>query len=355
MKVFAILHEPASYTIDRNKAVYDPVGIQYAYMHHGSFAAADGNEVDFDYLPTAIFPLVSRLFTILRENDAVIMNGYTNRVFIVLFILNFFFGRAIGIDSDTQLSIPASPVKRMVKRLYLSAIFKNRNVFGLAGGTGSHKELFYHYGMPERHIFLMPMMVDNRKFYRGTRKRHDVFTFLYVGRLVECKNIDVLLTAFVGEFSKDKHTQLVIVGDGELLVYYQKHYKQYDNICFVGKRYGDDLVTCYHEADVLVLPSSYEPWGLVVNEAMSAGLPVIVSDRVGAAHDLVETRETGLIFHYSDAEALAEQLKLLAEDEVMRQRMSDNACHFMRDHWNYDLYKKCLVDFLEYVRAKRHC
>jgi len=353
MKIFAILHEPASYTIDRNRAVYDVMGVRYAYMHSGSFAA-DGNRNEMELLPVSFFALVRRLETIMRENDIVIMNGYTNRVFILLFILNIFYGRAIGIDSDTPLEIPGNPIKRLVKSVYLHVVFGNRHIYGLAGGNGSHKNLFRHYGMPEKRVFLMPMMVDNEKYYNTEKSQRDGFTFLYVGRVVECKNLQVLFDAFVKQFAGNGNVRLTVVGDGELLPIYKQKYSDNTNICFAGKCHGDALIAQYHSADVLVLPSSYEPWGLVVNEAMSSGLPVIVSDRVGAAFDLVEGHNTGVIFHSNDAEELAGKMRILHENDDLRQQMAENAYRRMHDYWNYELYTKCLKDFIEHATFKNH-
>ena len=120
----------------------------------------------------------------------------------------------------------------------------------------------------------------------------------------------------------------------------------------MGKRFGKDLASAYHSSHVLVLPSSFEPWGLVVNEAMAAGLPVIVSDQVGAAHDLVEGHETGFIFHFDDVDELAQRMKTLKEDEALYRRYADNAYHRMHDEWNYDFFTKCLKSFIDYVAQK---
>jgi len=349
MKIFAILHEPASYTIDRNRAVYDVMGVRYAYMHSGSFAAADGNNSERELMPVSFFALVRRLKTIMRENDIVIMNGYSNRVFILLFILNIFYGRAVGIDSDTPLEIPSNLIKRLVKSVYLRIVFGNKHLYGLAGGNDSHKNLFRHYGLPEKHIFLMPMMVDNEKYYRTEKSQHDCFTFLYVGRVVECKNLQILFDAFVKQFAENDNVRLTIVGDGNLLPIYKQKYGNNTNICFAGKRHGAALIAQYHNADVFILPSSYEPWGLVVNEAMSSGLPVIVSDRVGAAFDLVEGHNTGFVFRHDNVNDLAEKMRMLQENDGLRQKMAENAYRRMHDYWNYELYTRCLKEFIDYV------
>ena len=355
MRVFAILHEPAQYTTDRNHAVYDHMGVRYAYMHGQSEAKSDEGDAEKPLSELSFLSLVAWIWKQLKENDVIIMNGYTNKVFICLFVLNYLFGRTIGIDSDTPLSIPEKRIKRIIKFLFLSTIFRNRHIYGLAGGEYTHKDLFRHYGMKEGHIFLMPMMVNNEKFYVKEKVKHDIFTFLYVGRVVACKNLLVMIDAFIQQFNSNEKVQLRIVGGGELLDTFKQKYAEHQNIVFAGKHFGEDLIRQYHGANVFVLPSSFEPWGLVVNEAMSASLPVIVSNRVGAADDLVKNRDTGFVFQFDNVQDLAETMRILKDDEELYKRMSDNAYRFMHDNWNYGLYSQCLRSFLEHVENNRVC
>jgi glycosyltransferase involved in cell wall biosynthesis len=74
-----------------------------------------------------------------------------------------------------------------------------------------------------------------------------------------------------------------------------------------------------------VLPSEREPWGLVVNEAMNAGKPILASDAVGAARDLVLHGRTGYVYSVGDVAALARNLRLLIEDRDLRRHLGDNA------------------------------
>lgn len=346
-RVFAILQEPASYTVDRNHAVYDRLGIDYCYIDNKSEAQSDERNIHgLSALDDK--ELIKRLGSILSNYDIVIMNGYTGRLFRHLYRLNQRYNKIIGIDSDTQLRVPVNPIKRLAKWIYLNRIFKNMHYYGLAGGTGSHKELFRHYGMAERRICLMPMMVNNAKFVCHNRNYdRQVLRFLYVGRIVDVKNIPVMLKAFAKAFGSRNDVELRIVGKGNMLPELSSEYSSRPNIVFAGAKYCDELLKEYHDASVLVLPSSYEPWGLVVNEALAAGLPVIVSDQVGAAHDLVEGRNTGFIFPYQDVDKLAEYMKLLVEDSTLYKEYSKNAAKLMKEYWNYDLYTKCLKEFIE--------
>ena len=99
------------------------------------------------------------------------------------------------------------------------------------------------------------------------------------------------------------------------------------NITFKGFIANEELSVIYAAHDIFILPSRSEPWGLVVDEAIFHGLPVVVSDRVGCSIDLVEKPSTGVIFNLDNQERF-----IVALDEVEK---------------NYDQYKKCveLVDF----------
>lgn len=347
-RVFAILHEPASYTLDRNHAVYDRMGIRYCYMHSSSLAKSIENREKTEALSSLSFiALAKRLNNILKDNDIIIMNGYTSRIFIVLYLLNFLYHRSIGLDSDTQLNIPNSTVKRFIKRLYLSTIFRNKHIFGLPGGTYTHKELFRHYGMNESRICLMPMVVNNSLFKNESQKKRASFSFLFVGRIVEVKNIELMIRTFIFEFENNSQVILKIVGDGELLNSLVEKYGYHSNIKFIGPKYGESLIDEYHNASAFILPSAYEPWGLVVNEAMSAGLPVIVSDQVGAAWDLVQNRNTGFIFRYNNPNELAEKMRHLVNDRKLYDKYSRSAYDLMHNYWNYEFYTDCLNKFID--------
>jgi glycosyltransferase involved in cell wall biosynthesis len=99
--------------------------------------------------------------------------------------------------------------------------------------------------------------------------------------------------------------ELWIVGDGELLPDVRDAVARNPRIRYLGHRTSDELSDLYGEADVLVLPSLYEVWGIVVNEALMHGLPVVTTTGVGAATDLIEPGVTGLIVRPGDPTELA--------------------------------------------------
>lgn len=113
--------------------------------------------------------------------------------------------------------------------------------------------------------------------------------YLYVGRLIECKNLRFLIERF-----NDNGKPLTIVGKGELEQELKALAKE--NITFRGFIENDKLPEVYKGHDVFILPSKTETWGLVVEEAIYWGLPVVVSDRVGCGNEMVIIPKTGVTF-----------------------------------------------------------
>lgn len=153
------------------------------------------------------------------------------------------------------------------------------------------------------------------------REAHDGFRLLFVGRRVKEKGFDLLLDAWR---SADVDGELLVAGEGPI----PASGPAVKQLGFVAR---EDLPALYASADALVLPSVrtatfLEPWGLVVNEAMQQGTPVIASDAVGAvAGGLVRDGRNGLVFPAGDPEALATRIRVLAMNRELRERLGQAA------------------------------
>ena len=119
----------------------------------------------------------------------------------------------------------------------------------------------------------------------------------------------------------------------------------------MGKVFGNDLVKIYHQAHILVLPSYFEPWGLVINEALAAGMAVICSTAVGAASDLVLHPDSGWVFENKNGRHLEEILLYCIQNRIECKTKALNGQQFLMNYWNYDRYKSSLYNILEYVES----
>jgi glycosyltransferase involved in cell wall biosynthesis len=124
-----------------------------------------------------------------------------------------------------------------------------------------------------------------------------------------------------------------------------------DGIRFLGFQNQTELPRLYELADVFVLPSEWEPWGLVVNEAMNAGKPVIVTDKVGAAVDLIEDGENGFVVPVGDISALAHRIDSVARYPEVARRMGE--CSLRRiSEWNFACDAEGLLAALRAVESR---
>ena len=139
-------------------------------------------------------------------------------------------------------------------------------------------------------------------------------TFLFCGQMIARKGVDLLLTAFNKLITEGVNARLLLVGrEAELprlMALLGPEAKS--RIRYEGFQPPEKLSEYFGQADVFVLPSRHDGWGVVVNQALGAGLPLLCSDAVGAAHDLIEPEVNGLLFPVGDAAALHVALRRLA-------------------------------------------
>ncbi len=205
----------------------------------------------------------------------------------------------------------------------------------------SNRELYLKNGVDPQKIFLSPYFVDNERlrvqFQAALLQRdqwrsywkipQDAYCFIYAGKIEPKKRIIDLLSALEIAARRNKKTHLLVVGNGQ----WMEKSKRFSQDCglsvsFSGFLNQSEITRGYAAGDCLVLPSDYgETWGLVVNEAMVCGRPVIVSDRVGCGPDLIEEGITGSLFPFGNVKILAEKLVEFASNNGRLQRMGQTA------------------------------
>jgi glycosyltransferase involved in cell wall biosynthesis len=227
------------------------------------------------------------------------------------------------------------------RRVWWNEAIKRRIVglchCGLVGGR-PHADYLAQLGMPRERIFLGYDVVDNDYFRRGAdasrgkaaavRQRLGLPEryFLASSRFADMKNLFRLIQAFARyrAAAGSRAWSLVLLGDGTQrpdLERLRDDLALREALLMPGFEQYDELPPYYALAGAFVLASKLEPWGLVVNEAMACGLPVLVSKRCGCALDLVQEGRNGFAFDPFDVEALAGHLLRMSADEYDRTAM----------------------------------
>lgn len=205
--------------------------------------------------------------------------------------------------------------------------------------------------VPEHKIRVLPLGVDLKLFYATnggtTRYKKTPFTILFVGQISVRKGIYYLLKAVKDLNREDVELQLIgtIVPGMESIL---KKYSGYFN--YIGPAPHNKLVDYYNAADILVLPSLSDSFGLVVFEAMACGLPVIVTENCGA-----EIRDgiDGFMVPVRDAEALKEKILVLCENRDLREEMGKNARKYI-NNFTWEKYRQRLIRIFIDIYEQRH-
>jgi glycosyltransferase involved in cell wall biosynthesis len=202
-------------------------------------------------------------------------------------------------------------------------------------------------GASEQVIFTAPNAVDNTFFAtqaENTRAHATEFQeklklpsrfILFVGRLAPEKGVFDLLEAYAKlESILRSEVGLVFAGDGVSREELAQQAKRISPgvVCFPGFAQREDLAGLYALAETLVLPTHSDPWGLVVNEAMACGLPIVVSSVAGCTADLVEDRWNGYVVPPRDSEKLSVAINSLVRQPELRRQMGVRSLERIRNY-----------------------
>lgn len=228
-----------------------------------------------------------------------------------------------------------------VKRSFLVRTIKNliiHQVDGLWLPSADYDEPYRPLVPKSTLLFHGYNSIDNDLFRFKKKKEMNFTTITCVARLVPIKNIDNLLRAWKIIEKKRPDYKLAIIGDGPEFVSLNELTLNLGlkTIVFLGAINNSDIPTYFYNSVAFVLPSLSESWGLVVNEAMAAGLPILISNKINAANTLLEEGANGYGFEPSDIENIAGKiLNFIELDLEEKIKMSNNSLEII-DRMNYE-------------------
>jgi len=279
--------------------------------------------------------------------DVVVVYGY-NSISPLLGILWAGFRKIpllLRSDSNALDEPGKSRLLLALKKPFLRWLTERAAAF-LAIGT-LNRLYWLKYGAAPERILLGRYAVDNDYFqtqaasYGGARQRirdekgwKQPYLVLYVGRLVPCKRVDLVIEAMRRLSAKRSDIALLIVGEGVERKALERRAQALPQVFFLGFQDYGDLPKYYGVADLFVLPSETEPWGLVVNEAIASGLPVIATRKVGAAHDLITEGENGYLVPENDVEAMASAIDQACQSKERLRALGERSQQSVAS-WNY--------------------
>jgi len=335
MKVGYIEHHPTQYRTPLLRALAKEVdltvfysSLQGAQLYHDlEFETAFAWDTDIldGYRWEAVWPLDVLWFWRLRAFDAILVHGINEPINWAAFIGAWLWRKRLFLRGE------------FVRTTWLHRWLFKRVTGILAIGTVA-KNAAFAAGVPASKVWMTPYAIDNHTFARRARKRtwrwiirdrygwpHDIPIVLFVGKLIPRKRPLDLLAACEG-----LQCGVLFVGDGPLRPELETEMHQRDVVAAItGFVNQTAMPRQYAAADVLVVPSTHEPFGLVVNEGMACGLPIIASDGVAASVDLV--RDNGYVYPAGNAAVLRMFLKVLLGAPALRNSMGVRSKEIIRE------------------------
>ncbi|WP_375495477.1 glycosyltransferase family 4 protein [uncultured Nostoc sp.] len=292
--------------------------------------------------------------------DAVIVyTGYTYFSFWIAAVATKLTGKKFLFSTDSSGIEPRNKKrwKTWLKKMLLPLIFQLADIVLVTSTPG--QKTVRSLGITEQHIALTPFVVDNSRWtsqadqvdVKTVRKHWSIpengNVILFCAKLQPWKRPQDVLKAFAK--ANVPNSYLVFAGEGLLREELEAKAETSgikDRVRFIGFVNQSELPSIYRSADLFILPSEYEPFGVVVNEAMLCGCPVIVSDKVGAGYDLVRHGKNGFVYPCGDIDGLAKIFKEILPDHERLQKMGNAATERMQS-WSPKESIEAIVQALE--------
>lgn len=284
-----ITNLPSFYKINLYNEINRHCRVLVVYTNDGAQGRNDDffkGETQFDYIHLKSHR-VGRIWQLIRilsktKYDELILSGWDSLPLWMGAIISPKRKNALVIESS-YLESSTTGIKGFIKRRFVSRISK------VYASGSAQRRVTDALGFKGKTIITKGVGVFNYIKQPAYTPRQEVKNFLYVGRLTKVKNLEYL----IDKFNSHPELTLTIIGFGELEDSLRAMAKP--NTRFLGAIDNKELYRYYQCADVFVLPSLLEPWGLVIEEALNNGTPVMVSDRVGCAEEIINDNN-GVIF-----------------------------------------------------------
>jgi glycosyltransferase involved in cell wall biosynthesis len=276
------------------------------------------------------------------QPDALLVYGWANKSHLKL--MRYFKGKVpVYFRGDSTLLDNTTWFKKKLRWLFLNWVY---SFVDHAFYTGTNNFNYYkNFGLKDGQLSFAPHAVDNERFYAGrsaevTLLRQNLglntsnILILFAGKLEEKKDPLLLLDAFLR--LTDKNVHLLFVGNGHLQELLMAKAKNNTNVHFIDFQNQTQMPVVYQACDLFCLPSKGpgETWGLAVNEAMACGKPVLVSDKVGCAVDLVKPGVNGYILKNGDLDSLYTCLKELTVSQKKMQEYGKQSADIIKG-WSF--------------------
>lgn len=319
------------------------------FENKNSFYVLDNNEGKLKY---------EEALKKFNNKDLFLFYDYTSRKSIYLILKCILFKKKYILNCDGAILKP-----NFFRDILKYFLISNASAYFVSGKIAEN--YFAYYGAKRENIYhhtfstlydedILDNVISMKDKYLIKKKLgiNEKKMVLAVGRFIKLKNYDVLIKAWN---KVDSDCKLIIIGGGEERTKYETLIKQYglNNIELIDYKTKDELSEYYQAADLFVHPTSSDVWGLVINEAMAHGLPLVTTDNCVAGLELIQDNENGYIVPVGDDISLAEKVNTILNDNELCGKMAKNNLEKIREYTienMADVHMKVIKKMLQGVR-----
>lgn len=285
-----------------------------------------------------------------NKYDIYIVGGYSTLIGILSIIYLKLKRKKFVLNADGGFVKNDSKKSYFIKKMLISSAN-----YWLSSGKNC-TEYLIHYGAKKDNVFeypfasidytsneLKPLNDIERKKLKKDKSLKDI-VILSIGSFIDRKGLDILIKSFenIRNRNEELKISLVLIGGGELKDKYISYINdnKIEDITIIDFLDKEDLIMYYKLADMFILPTREDIWGLVVNEAMSFGLPIICSDRAGAGLDLMIDNKNGFLFESENIDDLSLKIECLVNDESKRKEFSKESLNIIKNYSSTEMSKR---------------
>lgn len=300
-----------------------------------------------------------------NEYDAVMIHGYNTITALLAFLGGILSGTPIVLRGEADTLEKQSFFKKSLKRIFIQPLLKTASAVFYSFDL--NKKHYEKLGVPERKLFFFPCAVDvdalksaladPEKERNALRRELGIepgdMAIGFVGKLIDRKRPFDLLRAheiITKENNSGRDVHLLLIGDGKLMSGMEKRVREEKirNVHFLGFKNQSELPHYYNAMDLFVLSSEKDPSPKVLNEALGFGLPVILTNGIGTAPDMIVGEKAGFMVDVGKPERIAEMVRKIIDDDGLRRKLKENALK-ASSKWSYENDIKGLLSALDFV------
>lgn len=349
-KVLFLTNIPAPYTVaffeQLNKKVELTVAFERKYAEDRDLSWRTQGEFSFNYIILkslkcgADFGLSFSIISVLKQKfDCIVVGNYSSPTGVIAIGYMHLHNMNFYIHADGAFISSESFLKKTIKRKLISA------ATGYISPSVSTDEFFKYYGKENAPIYRyffssisqneLPSKIFASKERFAQRKESRFFNnekhvVLFVGSIIDRKGVDILVRA--AKFFEEDTGVYVIGGNATAELERIIMQNEINNVHFIPFLQRGEILKCMSEADIFVFPTRYDIWGLVINEALSQGLPVITTTTCGAGVELINNDYNGYLIEPENIEEIVSKVAMMCKNEDLLYRLSCNAFESAKEY-----------------------